>query len=544
MYLDLISVTQTKFNALKTSAATLDRPVAFFITDAAPGAPNIVFGRTGQTPTQAETTGATTTGTSSAGGGLRQWEPAKAFAQGDIVVASFVQGTIGIGDLIIRNAAGTSGATFDAAEAATWTEVANDPDVATATSLSAHTGSTSNPHSVTKAQVGLGNADNTSDANKPVSSAVQGALNQKYDQTQAVIDLSSKADNVHTHTEAQVTGLTAALAAKQATLVSGTNIKTVNYQSLLGSGDLAIGASAASVTTRAGGTGGAITQVGNDRVHTFTSGGNFVVPAGVSAVQVLAVAGGGGGGTGRYAGDTLGRPGGGGGAGGRILNTAFAVTPGATIPVTVGIGGAGATDLADTDNGGTGGVNGGDSVFSTLTAIGGGGGGGHYQVQQGAEWNAPANVGGSGGGGSNGSAGAAGTSGQGSAGGGMVAWWLAVLVAVAQEVQVAQEAMARSKAMLRALVVLASPVPSPAPLSRSPSVAQAQAVLLLEWLAPVVQPTPVTGAAARLAAAATDGLPIHHPAVRAAPVSSSCATFTSLWIRRSTARTLRLSLAG
>lgn len=42
--------------------------------------------------------------------------------------------------------------------------------------LAAHTGATNNPHGVTKAQVGLGNADNTSDANKPVSSAQATAL--------------------------------------------------------------------------------------------------------------------------------------------------------------------------------------------------------------------------------------------------------------------------------------------------------------------------------------------------------------------------------
>lgn len=37
--------------------------------------------------------------------------------------------------------------------------------------LTAHIGNTSNPHAVTKAQVGLANADNTSDVNKPVSTA-------------------------------------------------------------------------------------------------------------------------------------------------------------------------------------------------------------------------------------------------------------------------------------------------------------------------------------------------------------------------------------
>ena len=56
-----------------------------------------------------------------------------------------------------------------------------------------------------KGDVGLGNVDNTADADKPISTATQTALN-----------------------------------AKQATLVSGTNIKTINSTSILGSGDIVI----------------------------------------------------------------------------------------------------------------------------------------------------------------------------------------------------------------------------------------------------------------------------------------------------------------
>ena len=44
-----------------------------------------------------------------------------------------------------------------------------------------HKNNKSNPHSVTKSQVGLGNVDNTSDANKPISTAAQNALNGKLD---------------------------------------------------------------------------------------------------------------------------------------------------------------------------------------------------------------------------------------------------------------------------------------------------------------------------------------------------------------------------
>lgn len=45
--------------------------------------------------------------------------------------------------------------------------------------LSAHTSNFANPHNTTKAQVGLGNCDNTSDANKPVSGPQQAALDLK-----------------------------------------------------------------------------------------------------------------------------------------------------------------------------------------------------------------------------------------------------------------------------------------------------------------------------------------------------------------------------
>ena len=61
---------------------------------------------------------------------------------------------------------------------------------------------------ITKSDVGLGNAENTSDADKPVSTATSTALS-----------------------------------GKQATLVSGTNIKTINGNTLLGSGDLVVSGS-------------------------------------------------------------------------------------------------------------------------------------------------------------------------------------------------------------------------------------------------------------------------------------------------------------
>ena len=48
------------------------------------------------------------------------------------------------------------------------------------TNLETHINNKSNPHEVTKDQVGLSEVDNTSDANKPISTATQNALNSKF----------------------------------------------------------------------------------------------------------------------------------------------------------------------------------------------------------------------------------------------------------------------------------------------------------------------------------------------------------------------------
>jgi hypothetical protein len=97
--------------------------------------------------------------------------------------------------------------------------------------LTSHTSNTSNPHATTKAQVGLGNADNTSDANKPVSTATQTALNAKQD---------TLVSNTNIKTVNSTTLLGSGDIAVQPTLVSGTSIKTVNSNSLLGAGDVAV----------------------------------------------------------------------------------------------------------------------------------------------------------------------------------------------------------------------------------------------------------------------------------------------------------------
>ena len=84
---------------------------------------------------------------------------------------------------------------------------------------------------ITKADVGLGNVNNTSDLNKPVSTAIQSALNSKanifhnhqvtdIDGLQASIEtaiengnvaLLTKADIIHSHDVSDITGLESAL---------------------------------------------------------------------------------------------------------------------------------------------------------------------------------------------------------------------------------------------------------------------------------------------------------------------------------------------
>ena len=112
-------------------------------------------------------------------------------------------------------------------------------------------------------------------------------------------------------------------------------------------------------------------------------------------VEYLVIAGGGGG-----AGGTAG--GGGGGAGGYRTGTGFTLALGTAYSITVGAGGTG-NPTSDGVSAST--TDGGDSIFSTITATGGGGGqGGHAS----SPWAGPGRDGGSGGGARYGGAGGSG----------------------------------------------------------------------------------------------------------------------------------------
>lgn len=66
------------------------------------------------------------------------------------------------------------------------------------TSLNNHTARFDNPHQVTKTQVGLGNVDNTSDINKPVSAATQTALANLNTSLTSVISVKANTADVDT----------------------------------------------------------------------------------------------------------------------------------------------------------------------------------------------------------------------------------------------------------------------------------------------------------------------------------------------------------
>jgi hypothetical protein len=90
-----------------------------------------------------------------------------------IIVAAVVKGGNG-GVLLVR----PKWVSRDIAEVDGLTDALAGKEPANA-NIQSHISSTSNPHSVTKTQVGLSNVDNTSDLGKPISTATQTALNGK-----------------------------------------------------------------------------------------------------------------------------------------------------------------------------------------------------------------------------------------------------------------------------------------------------------------------------------------------------------------------------
>lgn len=107
----------------------------------------------------------------------------------------------------ITNALNEAKAYTDAAKSA-LEKLIQDSDKVIKKSLDAHIGNKSNPHNVTKAQVGLGNVQNLAPADMPVSTAQAASIaDAKAAGTKAQTDLSTHAnrkDNPHNVTRAQL----------------------------------------------------------------------------------------------------------------------------------------------------------------------------------------------------------------------------------------------------------------------------------------------------------------------------------------------------
>ena len=115
------------------------------------------------------------------------------------------------------------------------------------TALNAHTANTSNPHGVTKAQVGLSEADNTSDADKPVSTAQAAAISQRAAKTANLSDLSNKAtarSNLGVMSSAEVS---AAIDASEADIQAALDLKAPIYSPEFTGNVTAVGAISAGI---------------------------------------------------------------------------------------------------------------------------------------------------------------------------------------------------------------------------------------------------------------------------------------------------------
>lgn len=101
--------------------------------------------------------------------------------------------------LMANPTANTTLGTFEIDNVRGLSDILNAQDA----EIDAHKADTANPHQTTKAQVGLGNADNTSDLAKPISTATQAALNLKANQS-ALTAHTADTGNPHQVTKVQV----------------------------------------------------------------------------------------------------------------------------------------------------------------------------------------------------------------------------------------------------------------------------------------------------------------------------------------------------
>lgn len=202
---------------------------------------------------------------------------------------------------------------------------------------------------VTAADIGLGNVDNTSDLDKPVSTATQAEIDSR------IINSIADADTTHAPSRNAVFDALAAKADLASPALTGTPTAPTPATS---DDDTSI------ATTEF--VHNVVDAVAVPDVQVFTAGGTWNKPAGGKYIVIEVVGGGGGGGG---SSTTDGTSGAGGGGGGFAKKQIAAGAAAATETVTVGAAGA-----AGSAAGGTGGTGGTSSFGAHVSATGGVGG--------------------------------------------------------------------------------------------------------------------------------------------------------------------------
>ena len=112
---------------------------------------------------------------------------------------------------------------------------------ATSLDLSAVKSDSTNYQEAFRILIGVYSTDEVDALIGAVGSAAWGSIGGTLaNQTDLQNALNAKASSSHTHSQSEITNLVSDLAAKQSTLVSSENIKTINSVSLLGSGNIDI----------------------------------------------------------------------------------------------------------------------------------------------------------------------------------------------------------------------------------------------------------------------------------------------------------------
>jgi hypothetical protein len=282
---------------------------------------------------------------------------------------------------------------------------------------------------ITKSMVGLANVDNTTDLNKPISTATQTALDSKVDEGPVTTSGLTQATARLLGRWSAATGAIQEVSVGDGLILTGTGILEATHVgtrvedegatvvaaatalNFAGSGVTVTdaGGGEALVTISGGGGGGSITvedegtplttavtlfnfvgagvtvtepvadqvtvTIPGVDIQVFTVGGSttWTKPAGVSTVRVLCIGGGGGGGSGRKGAAAAVRCGGGAGSGASFIDEKIsAAALGATETVTVGVGGTGAAAMATNSTNGNNGGNGGATIFGSFFRATGG----------------------------------------------------------------------------------------------------------------------------------------------------------------------------